>query len=197
MRAFVCLGISILLIHEVVSAADLKLDSVKLIASARSQIGVTLGYDPAYRKLPYPNGDVPMATGVCTDVLTRAMRAQGIDLQKQVHEDMKANFEKYPNQWGLKKPDTNIDHRRVPNLMMFLKRRDCEVPIAKSITDYLPGDIVAWNLHDGITHIGIVSDRKAANGTPLIIHNIGSGAQEEDILFGYRIIGHYRCKAAK
>ncbi len=197
MRTLFILGILIITLHQSSLAADLKLDSAKLIESARKQVGVTVGYDPQYRALPYPNGDVPIETGVCTDVLTRAMRAQGIDLQKEVHEDMKANFAKYPQQWSLKKPDSNIDHRRVPNLMTFFKQRDCEVPITKSISDYLPGDIVAWNLGGGITHIGLVSDRKTASGTPLIIHNIGSGAQEEDILFGYRVIGHYRCQVPK
>ena len=147
---------------------------------------------PAYRVIAYPMGDVPKETGVCTDVLIRAFREQKMDLQKAVHEDMKASFDKYPKEWGLNKTDTNIDHRRVPNLMTFFKRRGCEIPISKRITDYQPGDIVAWNLGGGITHIGIASDKKTAAGTPMVIHNIGGGAQEEDILFQYTIIGHYR-----
>ena len=161
--------------------------------AARSQIGVTTSYDPAYRKLNYPGGDVPVQTGVCTDVVIRALRAKGLDLQKAVHEDMRGNFSKYPQNWGLKKPDPNIDHRRVPNLMTWFKRKGYEIPVSDSKSDYLPGDIVAWNLRGAITHIGIVSGKKSASGTPLVIHNIGSGTEESDVLFAFRkIIGHYR-----
>lgn len=166
-----------------------------IAAAARRQVGVTVLYDPAYRSLAYPGGDVPADRGVCTDVIVRAMRtARGIDLQKQVHEDIKSHWDSYPHQrrWGLTKPDSNIDHRRVPNLMTFFKRAGYSVPLSSTAADYLPGDIVAWNLGRGVLHIGIVSDRVSAEGTRLVVHNIGSGAREEDILFRFTVIGHYR-----
>lgn len=150
-------------------------------------------YDPAYFKLDYPNGDVPAGKGVCTDVVIRAYRKLGIDLQKEVHEDMMANFKKYPNNWGLKHTDKNIDHRRVPNLMTFFKRHKSFKKISLNPKDYLPGDIVCWNLYGGITHIGIVSKKKSKDNLRyLIIHNIGAGQVAEDMLFEYKIIGHYR-----
>ncbi|MEO6054835.1 MAG: DUF1287 domain-containing protein [Chthoniobacterales bacterium] len=170
-------------------------DSAKLTGSARFQVGVTTGYDPEYRVIVYPNGDVPKETGVCSDVVIRALRVQKIDLQKEIHEDMLRSFTKYPSNWGLSHPDTNIDHRRVPNLMTFFKRKGFELPISTKAEDYQPGDIVAWNLWGSITHIGIVSDKKDAKGVPLVIHNIGRGAQEEDALFQFKIIGHYRIKS--
>ena len=152
-------------------------------------------YDPAYFRLDYPNGDVPPNKGVCTDVVIRAYRKLGIDLQKEVHEDMKANFGQYPKNWGLSRPDKNIDHRRVPNLMTFFERHGTILSITQNAADYKPGDIVCWNLDGGITHIGIVSNEKAGNGERyLIIHNIGSGQVLEDMLFDFRIIGHYRYK---
>jgi uncharacterized protein len=168
------------------------IDVDRLVQSARNQIGVTLSYDPAYRAIAYPNGDVPLATGVCTDVITRALRDQGIDLQKLVHEDMRQNFTRYPKRWGLKRADSNIDHRRVPNLMTFLAREKTELPVTLRAADYLSGDIVTWDLGGDVTHIGIVSKRKIYLGIPLVIHNIGRGTQEENILFRYKIIGHYR-----
>lgn len=150
-------------------------------------------YDPSYFSLDYPNGDVPANKGVCTDVIIRAYRKLGIDLQKEVHEDMRANFSKYPKNWGLNSPDKNIDHRRVPNLMTFFERYGQVLPITRGFNDYQPGDIVCWNLGGGITHIGIVSNKKASDGQrPLIIHNIGSGQILEDMLFDFKIIGHYR-----
>jgi uncharacterized protein len=150
-------------------------------------------YDPAYFQLDYPNGDVPKDKGVCTDVVIRAYRKLGIDLQKEVHEDMKANFSKYPKNWGLSKPDKNIDHRRVPNLMTFFTRHGTKKPITTNSSDYMPGDIVCWNLGGGITHIGIVSGKKSRDGLRyLIIHNIGAGQVLEDCLFSYKIIGHFR-----
>ncbi|WP_406741566.1 DUF1287 domain-containing protein [Acinetobacter lanii] len=165
-----------------------------LVTDARKQIGMTLFYDPAYSELSYPLGDVPLIKGVCTDVIVRALRLQGIDLQQQIHEDMKANFKRYPQKWGLKAPDANIDHRRVPNIMTYFKRQGYEVKDAK----FLAGDIVAWDLGNGLTHIGIVSNKKnASNKTPLIIHNIGNGTVENDILQVYKIIGHYRISAGK
>ena len=152
-------------------------------------------YDPSYFQLDYPNGDVPSDKGVCTDVIIRAYRKLGIDLQKEVHEDMQAQFDKYPTNWGLSRPDKNIDHRRVPNLMTFFGRHGTVLRISQNPTDYQEGDIVCWNLGSGITHIGIVSSKKVNNGQrPLIIHNIGGGQVLEDMLFDFRIIGHYRYK---
>jgi len=154
-------------------------------------------YDPAYFRLTYPNGDVPADRGVCTDLIIRAYRKLGIDLQKEVHEDMKANFELYPKMWGLSRPDRNIDHRRVPNLMTFFSRHGVVKPISTRAQDYKPGDIVCWNLGGGLTHIGIVSNRKSADGQRyLIVHNIGAGQVLEDFLFNYKIIGHYQYQKA-
>lgn len=150
-------------------------------------------YDPAYFKISYPNGDVPADKGVCTDVVIRAYRKLGIDLQKEVHEDIKANFSKYPRKWGLTKPDRNIDHRRVPNLMVFFTRHGNKLPVTDSARDYLPGEIVCWDLGGGITHIGIVVNKKSADGERyLIVHNIGAGQVMEDCLIRFKIIGHYR-----
>ncbi len=150
-------------------------------------------YDPAYFSIPYPNGDVPANRGVCTDVVIRAYRKTGIDLQKKVHEDMKKNFDKYPQKWGLKRPDTNIDHRRVPNLMTFFSRHGTIKTISTNAADYTPGDIVCWDLGGGTTHIGIVSKHRSADGKRhLIIHNICCGQVEEDCLFDWKVIGHYR-----
>ena len=164
-----------------------------VVAAARRQIGVTVGYDPTYRKIGYPGGDVPMESGVCTDVIIRALRdARKIDLQKLVHEDMKSNFSKYQQTWGLKKPDANIDHRRVPNLQCYFKRKGYTLPVSKNAADYKPGDIVTVMVGGKLPHIMIVSDRKSAAGVPLAIHNIGSGTQEEDVLFAYPLTGHYR-----
>lgn len=186
----------LLLVSAPLARADIgAIEIHRLIESARSQIGVTRGYDPTYRMLSYPNGDVPLDTGVCTDVITRALRAQKIDLQKLVHEDMSGNFSRYPKRWGLKRPDSNIDHRRVPNLMTFFAREKVELSVSSHALDYAPGDIVAWNLGGGVTHIGIVSDQRTLFRRPLVIHNIGGGAQEENILFRYKIIGHYRLNA--
>jgi len=150
-------------------------------------------YDPTYFRIDYPNGDVPANRGVCTDVVIRAYRKVGIDLQRKVHEDMKANFSKYPKKWGLKSTDRNIDHRRVPNLMTFFGRKGISLPVTTSAKDYIPGDVVCWNLGGAVTHIGIVVNRKSADGVRyLIVHNIGSGQVLEDCLFNFTIIGHYR-----
>ncbi|WP_010180823.1 DUF1287 domain-containing protein [Aquimarina agarilytica] len=152
-------------------------------------------YDPSYFSIDYPNGDVPKDKGVCTDVVIRAYRKIGIDLQKLVHEDMKANFNQYPKIWSLKKTDKNIDHRRVPNLMTFFKRAGAEKKITKKNNDYLPGDIICWNLGGAITHIGIVVNKKSEDSKRyLIVHNIGAGQVLEDCLFNFEIIGHYRYK---
>jgi uncharacterized protein YijF (DUF1287 family) len=150
-------------------------------------------YDPSYFSIDYPNGDVPRGKGVCTDVVIRAYRKIGIDLQQLVHEDMKANFGVYPKIWGLTGTDKNIDHRRVPNLMTYFKRQGSEKSISIDAKDYLPGDVVCWNLRGAITHIGIVVDKKSSdNKRNLIVHNIGHGQVLEDILFDFKIIGHYR-----
>ncbi|MNM67635.1 hypothetical protein D3C81_791710 [compost metagenome] len=167
--------------------------SPPLVAAARAQIGVTVHYDPAYFSLPYPKGDVPGDRGVCTDVVIRALREQGIDLQARIHDDMRAHFHEYPALWGLSRPDPNIDHRRVPNQMRWFQRQGWEQPNSAQAGDYSPGDIVAWKLNgNGLLHVGIVSDRRLADGTPLILHNIARGTQEEDLLFRHTIIGHYR-----
>jgi hypothetical protein len=153
-------------------------------------------YDPSYFGIPYPNGDVPADKGVCTDVVIRAYRKFGIDLQKLVHEDMRDNFAAYPQKWRLSHPDKNIDHRRVPNLMRFFERNNAQLPISNAAMDYKPGDIVCWNLGGSITHIGIVSNKKSSDGERyLIIHNIGAGQVLQDCLFSYKIIGHYRFSA--
>lgn len=163
----------------------------KLIAAAIEQVGVTTSYDPAYTKLSYPNGDVPAQTGVCADVIVRAFRKLDLDLQKELHEDMKTNFARYPKKWGLKSTDTNIDHRRVPNLMTWFERKNKTIPLSNRPEDFLPGDVVAWDLGNGLTHIGLISDIKQDKNYA-IVHNIGAGTQIEDRLFEWKIIGHYR-----
>ena len=170
----------------------------RLTEAARDQVGVTVTYDPAYVTLDFPGGDIPRDRGVCTDVVIRALRdGWGIDLQLVVNRDMKADFAAYPGLWGLSKTDRNIDHRRVPNLQTLLARVGAEVPLEDGPAPYLPGDIVTWKLPGNLDHIGIVSDRRSGDGTPLILHNIGRGAQEEDILFAYPITGHYRIGKAE
>jgi uncharacterized protein YijF (DUF1287 family) len=152
-------------------------------------------YDPSYFSIAYPNGDVPVGKGVCTDVIIRAYRTLGIDLQKEVHEDMSAHFSLYPKKWGLKTTDRNIDHRRVPNLMTFFARHGKVLSLSGNPADYKPGDIVCWNLGGATTHIGIVVNRKSGDGKRnLIVHNIGGGQELADCLFSFKIIGHYRYK---
>jgi uncharacterized protein len=164
-----------------------------VVRAARAQVGVTVGYDPSYVRIPYPGGDVPGETGVCTDVVIRAFRRVGIDLQRAVHEDMRRSFAAYPQLWGRRTPDANIDHRRVPNLMAYFRRAGRALPISADPAAYRPGDVVAWDLGRGVRHIGIVSDRMSRQSHRyLILHNIGAGAREEDVLFAWRIIGHYR-----
>lgn len=164
-----------------------------LIAAARKQIGVTVRYDPTYVVLPYPGGDVPQDRGVCTDVVIRALRAKELDLQQRVHEDMLAHFDVYPKKWGLRAPDANIDHRRVPNLQVWFDRQGWSVPVSDRESDYRAGDIVTWTLPGNLDHIGIVGDRRSPfTHAPLILHNIGHGTREDDILFAYPITGHYR-----
>jgi len=167
-----------------------------LVGAAVERTHHTVRYDPAYVRIPYPGGDVPADTGVCTDEVIRAYRAVGIDLQKAVHEDMLAHLPEYPRKWTgghAVGTDTNIDHRRVANLIVFFRRNGASLPISASASEYRPGDLVAWNLGGGITHIGIVADRRAADGGRyMIVHNIGRGPEMEDVLFCWKIIGHYR-----
>jgi uncharacterized protein len=167
--------------------------ALDLVDAARAQVGVTLIYDPSYQRIAYPMGDVPMVRGVCSDVVIRAFRTVGIDLQQELHRDMRRHFAAYPRNWGLSKPDRNIDHRRVPNLATWFKRQGYDLPISEDVAAYQPGDIVTWVLGGGQPHIGIVSDRRSEDGArPLVIHNIGWGAREGDALFQYRITGHFR-----
>jgi len=151
-------------------------------------------YDGAYYQIKYPNGDVPANIGVCTDVVIRSYRKLGADLQQLVHEDMKANFSKYPKAWGLSSPDTNIDHRRVPNLQVFFTRKGQKLSVTNNASDYKPGDIVTWMLPTGHPHIGIVVNKKGAGGRYKMVHNIGYGQNLDDCLFEYKITGHYRYK---
>lgn len=178
----------------IISVQSFAFNAQQIVLDARKQIGQTLYYDPAYTALKYPMGDVPIIKGVCTDVIIRALRLQGMDLQKLIHEDMKKNFHVYPKKWGLKTTDRNIDHRRVPNIMTYFNRQ------AYTVKDqnYKAGDIVTWDLGKGLVHIGIISDKKSLlNSTPLVIHNIGSGTQENNILYEYKITGHYRIPESK
>lgn len=170
---------------------------VDLAHAAENLTSQRVRYDPSYFSIPYPNGDVPSDRGVCTDVVIRAYRKRGIDLQREVHEDMRANFDVYPKLWGLSQPDRSIDHRRVPNLMTFFTRHGTVKPISQETDDYRPGDIVCWNLGNGVTHIGIVSSRRSRDGKRfLIVHNIGAGQVLEDCLFDFKIIGHFQYAGA-
>jgi len=164
-----------------------------LIAAARAQIGITVEYDPAYTSLAFPNGDVPRTRGVCTDVLIRAYRdAFGVDLQALVNADMRMAFPAYPRRWGLRGPDRNIDHRRVPNLQTFLARKGARLPLPGAPGGWRPGDIFTCLIGGTLPHIGLVSDRRARGGNWAVIHNIGAGAREEDALFTHRLTGRYR-----
>ncbi len=166
----------------------------QLIAAAIERTRHRVAYDGAYRKLGYPGGDVPDDVGVCTDLVIRAYRSGlGIDLQKEVHEDMVRTFATYPRIWRLHKPDRNIDHRRVPNLETFFRRHGESLPVTRNPGDYAPGHLVTWRLPGNLPHIGVVTDRRSADGRrPLIAHNIGRGPQLEDVLFDYQISGHFR-----
>ena len=184
--------ISLLGLAQMAQAVSPISDGSKLAYDAKKQIGITTSYDPTYRKLDFPRGDVPMNTGVCTDVIIRAYRLQNIDLQQLVNHDMKSNWSSYPKTWGLKSTDKNIDHRRVPNLEVFFARHGQTLSITDK-SSFQAGDVVTWRLPNGnLPHTGIVSDKAAADGTPLIIHNIGRGTQEENILFTYPITKHFR-----
>ncbi|MGH2664990.1 DUF1287 domain-containing protein [Flavobacterium sp.] len=166
----------------------------KLSEAAISLTKVDVTYDPSYTAIPYPNGDVPKNKGVCTDVVIRAYRKLGIDLQKEVHEDIKAHFSLYPNleKWGLKKPDPNIDHRRVPNLEVFFTRKGEKLAVSKIADAYKTGDLVTWMINDKLPHIGIITNKKSPDGKrPMIVHNVGGGQVLEDCLFDYEIVGHF------
>ncbi|HEX8146792.1 MAG TPA: DUF1287 domain-containing protein [Pyrinomonadaceae bacterium] len=171
----------------------------RLSDAAVERTGHEVRYDPTYFVIDYPGGDVPPEVGVCTDEVIRSYRALGVDLQRLVHEDMKSNFALYPRKWGLKKPDTNIDHRRVPNLMVFFERQGAARPVTDDARDYRPGDVVTWDLGGGLTHIGIVvavpseSDERRLQ----IVHNIGAGPKMEDVLFNWKVTGHYRFAGPK
>ena len=166
----------------------------RLLAAAHAQVGVTRHYDGSYVRLAYPGGDVAPDRGVCTDVVIRALRAAGLDLQQAVHEDMRRDFAAYPRLWGLRQPDRNIDHRRVPNLETWLRRAGHALPVTTRAADYRPGDLVSWRLPGGLPHIGVVSDRLAPDGSGrrLVVHNIGAGAQVEDVLLAWAPVGHFR-----
>jgi uncharacterized protein len=183
----------VILFTAVCLAAAPTTEPVSLVTAARAQIGKTVRYDPAYRKLDYPNGDVPLESGVCTDVVIRALRSgPGIDLQQRVHEDMKQNFAQYPKNWGLKKPDPNIDHRRVPNLQTYFKRSGWEIEAKDGVRTFQAGDLVTCIVPPNLPHIMIVSDKSSPAGRRLVLHNIGKGTQEEDRLADFRITGQYR-----
>jgi uncharacterized protein YijF (DUF1287 family) len=165
----------------------------ELVEAAIMRVGHSVTYDGSYRGITYPGGDVPDDIGVCTDVIIRVYREVEIDLQRKVHEDMKSDFSAYPNNWGLTKPDKNIDHRRVPNLQIFFKRKGTELPVTSNARDYKPGDLVTWIIPGNLPHIGIVINKKSSDGHRyMIVHNIGRGPKIEDILFQYPITGHYR-----
>ena len=174
------------------SGSDKQQLASRLIAAALEQTTRHVVYDGSYRRIAYPGGDVPPNIGVCTDVVIRAYRAVGLDLQERVHLDMKQAFAAYPRTWGMKAPDPNIDHRRVPNLQVFFRRAGAELTVSDRAADYVAGDLVSWRLPGNLPHIGIVSDRRSAAARPLIVHNIGRGPELEDMLFGFPITGHYR-----
>jgi uncharacterized protein YijF (DUF1287 family) len=166
----------------------------RLVAAALERTRHSVQYVSAYVRIPYPGGDVPADTGVCTDEIIRSYRGVGVDLQKEVHEDMLRNFSAYPNKrrWMLAHPDSNIDHRRVPNLMVFFQRKGERLQATNRAEDYAPGDLVTWDLGGNVPHIGIVVDQKSSNGRYMIVHNIGEGPKMEDVLFNWKITGHYR-----
>lgn len=169
----------------------------RLVAAAMERLSHVVAYDGSYRRLDYPNGDVPDHLGVCTDVIVRSYRAVGIDLQQAVHEDMKASFDSYPSSWGLDRPDSNIDHRRVPNLQTFFERNGEKLGTSRNPDDYLPGDLVTWMLPGNLPHIGIAVARRSRDGRrPLMVHNIGAGPKLEDVLFEFPLTGHYRYKGS-
>lgn len=167
--------------------------TLQLMAAAVERATHVVRYLPDYVRIDYPNGDVPASTGVCADEIIRAFRGVGVDLQKEVHKDMAAHFSEYPNKWGARHTDTNIDHRRVPNLMAFFARKGEALPITRTAKDYLPGDIVTWDLGGNVPHIGIVVDRHPLwSSTNMVLHNVGEGPKIENVLFRWQVTGHYR-----
>jgi uncharacterized protein len=185
------IGALLVLVGTPAWAQELPAPLRKILQSAYEQVGTTITYDPSYQVIRFPGGDVPLDRGVCTDVIVRAYRSVGIDLQLLVNKDMRQAFAAYPRRWGLSRPDPNIDHRRVQNLATFFTRHGQTLKISTDARDYAPGDIVTWNLPGDLPHIGLVTDR-IEDGRPLIVHNIGAGTKIEDILFTYKITGHYR-----
>lgn len=172
----------------------LSADCPKILAAARAYVKNVTSYDSGYRKISYPNGDVPARTGVCSDVMVRSLRAVDLDLQKLVHEDLSRNKHAYPNRWGLKTADPNIDHRRVPNLFAYLERNGNPRPLTRDAKDFQPCDIVAWDLGRGVSHIGLVTDKKSPEGIPLVIHHFGGGEglpSEDNVLFRWKMTGHF------
>lgn len=177
-----------------VSKTSVKTFEDKLSEAAISIIDPSIDYDPAYFSIKYPNGDIPANKGVCTDVIIRTYRKLGIDLQKEVHEDMVANFSLYHNlkKWGMTKTDTNIDHRRVPNLEVFFERKGTKLPVTQNPADYKTGELVTWMINGKLPHIGIITNKKSEDGKRnLIVHNVGGGQVLDDCLFAYKIVGHY------
>ena len=171
----------------------------KLSEAAISIIDPSIDYDPTYFAIEYPNGDIPVNKGVCTDVVIRSYRKLDIDLQKEVHEDMIENFSKYPNlkKWGMTKTDTNIDHRRVPNLEVFFERKGTKLTVSEDARDYKTGEIVTWMINEKLPHIGIITNKKSEDGKRnLIVHNVGGGQVLEDCLFEYKIVGHFKYEGA-
>ena len=189
-RLLIALTLGLWLSHAAAQPAES--NRLTIAKAALTQIGVTTMYDPSYVRIPYPGGDIPRERGVCADVIVRAFRIAGVDLQALIHDDMKKNFVAYPQKWKLKSPDPNIDHRRVLNLETFFKRTGKALAVTKKPEDYLPGDVVSWRLDNGLPHIGLVVTEKARNGRPLVVHNIGAGARLEDVLFDFQLVGHYR-----
>lgn len=186
----VLFSLSLLLLSSFASPA---LANSSLVSAAQDRTKANVRYDGAYIGLDYPGGDVPANMGVCTDVIIRSYRtAFGFDFQKAVHEDMRGNFDAYPDNWGLTRPDKNIDHRRVPNLEAYLTRQGASLGKSNDPADFAPGDLVTWRIGGRLPHIGIVTDKQARDGTPLIVHNIGSGPVEDNILFAYPMTGHFR-----
>ncbi len=190
--------VALTLLLVVASTSGFAQSATALVEAARARTLRAEVYDGSYRVIAYPNGDVPDDRGVCTDLVVRAYRVLGVDLQVLVHEDMRKHFDEYPPLWGLRKPDRNIDHRRVPNLQAFLARTGASLPVSRDAGDYHAGDLVTWMLPGNLPHIGIVSDRSVDGGAwPKIIHNIGAGPVEDDILFAFPITGHYRYLPAR
>lgn len=187
-----CIGVTLASGAGAQRLAEREGSAQHLVAAAIAQTHTRVTYDGSYRRIAYPGGDVPSNIGVCTDVVIRAYRQIGIDLQVKVHEDMKRAFRSYPALWGMRGPDPNIDHRRVPNLQTFFRRAGAEIARSKDPGAYRAGDIVSWMLPGNLPHIGIVIDRRGPTGVPLVVHNIGRGPEVEDILFRYTITGHYR-----